>query len=83
MNDYIHSYISDFFIRYLPEQRGFAPNTITSYKYTFIILLEFFKEKYNINTNKMLLSDFKLQFTAINLKSTKTGGNYIILSNFY
>lgn len=58
MTDYIHNYISDFFIRYLPEQRGFAINTITSYKYTFIILLEFLKEKYTININKMLLSDF-------------------------
>lgn len=57
MNDYIHIYISDFFTRYLPEQRGFSKNTIISYKYTFIILLEFFKKKYNININRMLLSD--------------------------
>lgn len=57
MSDFLHNYITDFFTTYLPEQRGFSENTITSYKYNFIILLEFLKERYNLNINKLIVTD--------------------------
>lgn len=57
MNNYLHNYVTDFFLRFLPEQRGYSDNTIVSYKYTFILLLEFIKEKCNLNLNKLLVSD--------------------------
>ena len=58
MNNYLHNYITDFFTSYLPEQRNFSKNTIISYKYTFILLIEFLQEKYHLNINKLTFNDF-------------------------
>lgn len=57
MNDYLHNYITDYFTRYLPGLQKISHNTITSYKYTFIQLLEYIKEKGKININTMKVSD--------------------------
>ncbi len=57
MNDYLSSFITDFFVRYLPNQRGYSELTVSSYKYTFVLLLNFIKEKYAMNINKMIVSD--------------------------
>lgn len=58
MNNYLHNYITDFFASYLPEQRNFSKNTIISYKYTFILFIEFLKDKYHLNINKLTFNDF-------------------------
>lgn len=56
-NIYLYNYITDFFSNYLPEQRGYSKNTISSYKDTFIILLQFFKEYYKLSSNKIRIDD--------------------------
>jgi site-specific recombinase XerD len=38
-------YISDFFGKYLPGERGVSPNTVIAYKHTFILLITFMEEK--------------------------------------
>ena len=38
-------YVSDFFGKYLPGERGVSPNTIVAYKHTFILLIIFMEEK--------------------------------------
>lgn len=57
MHEYLHNYITDFFVIYLPNQRCYSNNTIISYKYTFILFLEFIKTKYKLNINKLLIND--------------------------
>ena len=57
MHEYLHNYITDFFVTYLPNQRCYSNNTIISYKYTFILLLEFIQTKYKLNINKLLIND--------------------------
>ena len=57
MNNYLHNYITEYFVKYLPNQRKTSCNTITSYKYTFIQLLEFITREYKININNMKVTD--------------------------
>ncbi len=49
--------LMDFLSRYLPGERGMSYNTISSYKYTFILLFSFMKEQKGININKLTLKD--------------------------
>lgn len=58
MNNSFSKYVSDFFIKYLPNQKGFSKNTIISYKYTFIILLDYFDNILSMNINKLKIEDF-------------------------
>lgn len=59
-------YLSEFLTRYLAGQRNVSPNTIKSYRDTFVFLLEFIKEKYCIapekvyiqKIDKLLIEDF-------------------------
>jgi site-specific recombinase XerD len=41
----LSKYISDFFIKYLSGEQGVSRNTITAYKYTFLLLITFMEEK--------------------------------------
>ena len=56
MNDF-SKLISDFFIRYLSNQKNASENTIKTYRDAFVLLLEFMKIK-NIESNKLKISDF-------------------------
>jgi len=42
-------HLSSFLIKYLPGERGVSGNTISSYKYTFLLLVTFIQEKKHIN----------------------------------
>lgn len=48
-------YLTYFFTKYLPQEMGASINTISSYKYTFILLLTFVKDKKNIKADKLTL----------------------------
>jgi len=50
--------LSDFLSKYLPAERGMSPNTISSYKFTFILLIHFMEEQKNIKVDKVQLKDF-------------------------
>lgn len=48
-------YISDFVSRYLPDELGARPNTITAYRDTFVLLLNFIQEKLGVKVEKLTL----------------------------
>lgn len=49
--------LMDFLSRYLPGERGMSYNTISTYKYTFILLFSLMKEQKGINIDKLTLKD--------------------------
>lgn len=48
-------YISDFISRYLPDERGASANTITAYRDTFVLLLDFMEKNKGIGVEKLEL----------------------------
>lgn len=51
-------YLHKFFTVYLPGERGCSPRTIDTYRYAFIIYLDFIEEKYDIKPNNVSLKYF-------------------------
>lgn len=49
--------LTDFLSKYLPGERGMSANTISSYKITFILFINFVEAEKNINVNKLSLKD--------------------------
>ncbi len=47
--------VTDFLSLYLPGERGLSYNTVCAYKDTFVLFLNFMKEKQDINPNKLTL----------------------------
>ena len=54
-NDFSY-YLQKFLTVYLPKERGSSSNTIDTYRYTFILFLDFLKTK-NIKAYKLTISD--------------------------
>lgn len=52
-------YISDFISRYLPNEKGASPNTISAYRYTFVLLLNFMQQEKRIKVEKLSLDKIK------------------------
>lgn len=50
-------YVTRFLTEYMASQRNLSHNTISSYAYTFKLLLKFFNEKKNIRSDKITLDD--------------------------
>ncbi len=48
-------HLTKFFTEYLPAQRNLSPNTISSYRYTFRLLLMFYDAEKNIKPNRLEL----------------------------
>ena len=55
-NDFNY-YITKFFSEYLPSIKGVSKNTISSYRDTIVLLLEFIKTKKKMNINKLSIKD--------------------------
>ena len=51
-------HLSKYFTHYLPNERGSSPQTIDSYRYAFILYLEYIESKRDIKPEKMLIRDF-------------------------
>lgn len=51
--------LTDFLSKYLPGERGMSPNTISSYKVTFILFITFMEKQKGININKLALKDLR------------------------
>jgi integrase/recombinase XerD len=49
--------LTDFLSKYLPGERGLSYNTISSYKFTFILLISFLELQKKIKVNKIELRD--------------------------
>ena len=49
--------LNDFLSKYLPGERGMSTNTISSYKTTFILFINFMEAEKNIKVNKLALRD--------------------------
>ncbi|MEI6901293.1 MAG: site-specific integrase, partial [Bacteroidota bacterium] len=52
--DFSH-YISDFISRYLPNEKGASANTVTAYRDTFVLLLNFIEKEKHVNIEKLTL----------------------------
>ena len=48
-------YISDFISRYLPNEKGASANTITAYRDTFVLLLNFTQNEKHVKIEKLTL----------------------------
>lgn len=51
-------YLHKFLTQYLPGERGASSNTIDTYRYTFILFLEFVKSEKNIKPDKYRIELF-------------------------
>lgn len=59
MNRNAFSYhLTKYFAEYLPDQTASSPNTIRSYRDTFVQLMEFYKKEYGIPPEKLKYEDF-------------------------
>ncbi len=52
-------YISDFISRYLPNEKGASANTITAYRDTFVLLLNFTQNEKHVKLEKLTLEKIK------------------------
>lgn len=50
--------INDYFVKYLTEQKGAGPNTLKTYRDTFVQLLQFMNEKKHIHADKIEVDSF-------------------------
>lgn len=51
-------YLTNFLTKYLPAHCGASPNTISSYRDSFLLLLKFYKNVKSLPANKLKLMDF-------------------------
>ena len=58
MNSSFGMHLTEYFGIYLPRQRGVSKNTIKSYRDTFVQLIEYITNTFNISCNKLTLEDF-------------------------
>ena len=59
MNKNIFSYhLTKYFVEYLPKQAAASPNTIRSYRDTFVQLMEFYKTEYRLPPEKLEYKEF-------------------------
>lgn len=52
-------YISDFISKHLPDEKGASANTITAYRDTFVLLLNFIQQEKRIKVEKLTLEKIK------------------------
>ncbi len=52
-------YISDFISKHLPDEKGASVNTITAYRDTFVLLLNFIQQEKRIKVEKLTLEKIK------------------------
>lgn len=54
-------YLTGFLANYLPHEIGASKNTISSYRYTFILFIQFMEQKMSICVNKLAIKDITKQ----------------------
>ena len=53
--------LSDYFIKYLTNQKNVSENTIKTYRDAFVLLLEFMASSKSIKPNKIKITDFSFE----------------------
>jgi site-specific recombinase XerD len=56
--------LNRFLMDYLPNKRGCSPKTIDSYRYSFILLLDYYEEVYKLKPEQLELSDITYEKVA-------------------
>lgn len=51
-------YLNKYFTKYMPNEKGCSPQTIDSYRYAFILFLEYMTQERRISADRLQLSDF-------------------------
>lgn len=51
-------YLSAFFTKYLPNECGLSPNTVSSYRDTFLLLFRYLRDEKSIRIERLQLKDF-------------------------
>ena len=75
-------YLSDFLTKYLSGQRNLSLNTIKSYRDTFVFLLDFIKERYQVSPEKVTITKVDKNMIEEFLQwLEKTKGNSISTRN--
>ncbi len=54
-------HLTKYFSEYLPRQVAASPNTLYSYRDTFVQLMEFYKSKYHLSPEKLTYSEFTVE----------------------
>jgi integrase/recombinase XerD len=54
-------YLTGFLVNYLPHEIGASKNTISSYRDTFVLFIQFMEQIRNINVNKLAIKDVTKQ----------------------
>lgn len=54
-NNKFGDFLSNYFLKYIPERKNYSENTIKSYRDTFILFFEFCKEEINVKIEKLTL----------------------------
>jgi len=73
--------VSRFFQMYLPGERGFSTNTISSYRDTFKQVIVFFKEQEGIPPEKLKMNDFSKDAVARFLATLERDGKSVSTRN--
>lgn len=74
--------LTNFLAKYLPGERGLSTNTISSYKFTFVLFISFMEQQKKINVSKIELKDITkesvvefLAWLQLNRKCSAATGN--------
>ena len=55
-NDFTH-YLTKFFAEHLPSIKGLSTNTVSSYKDTFLLFINFLDNEKKTNIDKLMIKD--------------------------
>ena len=54
-------YLPRYFTEYIPNQRSYSKNTVSSYRDTFVLLLSFYRDELHIHPEKLTYEDFSAE----------------------
>jgi len=60
-NNPITYYLPRYFTDYIPMQRSYSPNTVASYRDTFVLLLSFYRDELHIRPENLTYDDFSAE----------------------
>jgi len=66
-------YVSAFFTKYLPNECGSSPNTVSSYRDTFVLFLGYLRDQKGVRIERLQLQDFHKDLVREFLDWIETG----------
>jgi len=70
--DFAH-YLTSFFMKYLPVERGVSPNTISSYRDTFLLFIAYVRDEKGKAVERLHLKDINKELITDFLSWIETG----------